>query len=141
MKNKGLILSVMAALFISLLSCNAQTADQSTENEMVSTDNVEVYYFHYERRCATCMAVESESEKALNELYPEEMKSGKMIFISVNLEDKTNDALAEKLKVDGQSLLIVKGQKQENLTNTAFMHARSNPEKLKKAIQESVEKL
>jgi hypothetical protein len=141
MKNKGLMLSVLVGLFISLLTCNAQTADQTKEKETVSTDNVEVYYFHYERRCATCMAVENESEKALNELYPEKMKSGEMTFLSVNLEDKTNDGLAEKLKVDGQSLLVVKGEKQENLTNTAFMHARNNPDKLKKALKESIEKL
>ena len=141
MKNRGLILSALTVLFISLLSCNAQTADQSTENEMVSTDNVEVYYFHYERRCATCMAVENESEKALKELYPDKMDSGKIIFLSINLEDETNDALAEKLDVNGQSLLVVKGDKQDNLTNKAFMYARTNPEKLKKAIQESVEKL
>ena len=141
MKNRVLILSTLSVLFISLLSCNAQTADQSTENEMVSTDNVEVYYFHYERRCATCMAVENESEKALKELYPDKMDSGKIIFLSINLEDETNDALAEKLEVNGQSLLVVKGDKQDNLTNKAFMYARTNPEKLKKAIQESVEKL
>jgi hypothetical protein len=59
----------------------------------------------------------------------------------VNLEDKTNNPLAEDLKVNGQALLIVKGEQQENLTNTAFMHARTNPDKLKKAIQESIDKL
>ncbi len=135
------MLSVLIGLFISLLSCNAQTADQTKEKENLSTDKVEVYYFHFERRCATCMAVENESEKALNELYPEKMKSGEMTFLSVNLEESTNDALAEKLKVDGQTLLVVKGDKQDNLTNTAFMHARTNPEKLKKALQESIDKL
>jgi len=141
MKNRGLILMALIGLFVSMLSCNAQTNDQSTGNETVSSDKVEVYYFHFERRCATCMAVESESEKALLELFPEQMKSGEMLFLSVNLEDKSNDALAEKLNVDGQSLLIVKGDKQENITTMAFMYARNNPDKLKKAIQESIAKL
>ena len=49
-----------------------------------------MYYFHYERRCATCQAVEDESAKALNELYPEKVKSGEMTFLSVNIEDETN---------------------------------------------------
>ena len=102
---------------------------------------MEVYYFHFERRCATCVAVEEESEKALQELYPEQIKSGDVVFLSVNLEDDSNDALAEKLKVDGQTLLVVRGARQENLTNVAFMHARTNPEKLKTAIKESVGKL
>ena len=105
------------------------------------TDKVEVYYFHNERRCTTCMAVEDESVKALNELYPEKMKSGEMTFLSVNLEDDANKALADKFKISGQTLLIVKGGKQENLTNTAFMYATTKPEKLKKAIGEAIEKL
>jgi hypothetical protein len=114
----------------------AQTAEQT-----ISGDKVEVYYFHNERRCTTCVAVEDESLKALNELYPEKMKSGEMTFQSVNLEDDANKTLADKLKVSGQTLLIVKGSKQENLTNTAFMYATTKPEKLKKAIGETIEKL
>ncbi len=104
-------------------------------------DAIMVYYFHFERRCATCVAVETESEKALQELYPDRVRTGDIKFVSVNLEDKSNDALAGKLGVDGQSLLVVKGGKQDNLTNVAFMHARTNPDKLRKAIRESVDKL
>jgi hypothetical protein len=69
------------------------------------------------------------------------MKTGEITFLSVNLEDDINKALAEKLKISGQTLLVVKGDKQENLTNTAFMYATTKPEKLKKAIGEAVEKL
>jgi hypothetical protein len=141
MKNKGLILSVLAILFGTLLSCNAQTTEQNQANEGISNDKVEVYYFHFERRCATCQAVESESEKVLSELYPEKIKSGEITFLLINLEEESNGALADKLNISGQTLLIVKGDKQENLTNAAFMHARTNPEKLKKAIKETIEKL
>ncbi|MBM3436360.1 MAG: hypothetical protein FJY07_09130 [Bacteroidetes bacterium] len=104
-------------------------------------DKVEVYYFHNERRCATCVAVEDESVKALNELYPQKMKSGDITFLSVNIEDDANKALSDKFQISGQTLLIVKGSKQENLTNKAFMYATTKPEKLKKAIGEAIEKL
>ena len=130
------ILVLFAAIFGMLSVSVAQTSDQT-----ISGDKVEVYYFHNERRCATCVAVEDESVKALNELYPEKMKSGEMTFLSVNLEDDANKALADKFKISGQTLLVVKGTKQENLTNTAFMYATTKPEKLKKAIGEAVEKL
>jgi hypothetical protein len=130
------ILVLFAALFGLLSVSDAQTTDQT-----ISGDKVEVYYFHNERRCATCIAVEDESKKALNELYPEKMKSGEMIFLSVNIEDEANAALADKYKISGQTLLVVKGSKEENLTNTAFMYATSKPEKLKKAIGEAIEKL
>jgi len=141
MKNRGLIFTVLSVLFSAMLTCNAQDASKQSKSETISNNNIEVYYFHFERRCATCMAVENESEKALNELYPEKMKSGEMTFLSVNLEEKTNEALAEKLNVDGQTLLVVKGDKKENLTNKAFMYARTAPAKLKEALKETIEKL
>ncbi len=119
----------------------SQTTDQDQMNQKTSVDKVEVYYFHYERRCATCQAVEDESQKALNELYPDKVKSGDMTFLSVNIEDETNNALVEKYKVSGQTLLVVKGSKQENLTNTAFMYAKTNPDKLKKEIGKAIDKL
>jgi hypothetical protein len=129
-------LVLIAVLLGSILGTFAQTTDQNT-----SSDKVEVFYFHNERRCATCVAVEDESVKALNELYPEKMKTGEITFLSVNIEEESNTSIAEKYKVSGQTLLIVKGSKQENLTNTAFMYATTKPEKLKKAIGEAIEKL
>lgn len=141
MENKSFILTALMILFVSLLSCNAQSDDQKDTDQTLSTSNVEVYYFHFSRRCATCQAVEEESEKALRELYPEKVKAGEIVFLSLDLEDESNTPLAEKYDVSVQTLLVVKGDKKDNLTNTAFMHARSNPEKLKKALRESIEKL
>jgi hypothetical protein len=140
MKNRGIIALMLGFLLAPSFSCFSQEKETPTR-EVADNGKVILYYFHFERRCATCMAVESESEKALQELYPEKMKSGEITFLSVNLEDKSNDALAEMLKVEGQSLLMVRDGKQENLTNVAFMHARTNPDKLKDAIRESVGKL
>ncbi|MBN2175214.1 MAG: hypothetical protein JW731_13855 [Bacteroidales bacterium] len=141
MKKFGLILTTFALLFVMGFSSNAQTPAKDDGKEIVKSDNIEMYYFHYERRCATCLAVESESEKILGELYPEKVKSGEITFLSVNLEDESNQPLAEKLRVDGQTLLVVKGDKQDNLTNKAFMYVNTNRDKFKKAIQESIENM
>lgn len=135
------ILVLFVILVGQVWNLKAQTPDQKSKDQSISSEKVEVYYFHYERRCSTCLAVESESEKILNELYPEKIKSGEIIFLSVNLEEKSNEPLANKLKVDGQNLLIVKGDKQDNLTNQAFMYVSTNRDKLKKAIQQSIEKI
>jgi hypothetical protein len=139
---KATTILVLLTIFLgTTLTIKSQTTDQNQMNQKTLVEKVEVYYFHYERRCATCMAVENESKKALEELYPEKMKSGEIIFLSVNMEEESNQPLAEKYKVDGQTLLLVKGDKQENLTNTAFMYAATKPEKLKKAIGDTVDKL
>lgn len=141
MKNRGLLMTLFLLLG-ALIGSNAQTTNQvnNQQGESISQDKIEVFYFHYERRCATCRSVENESFKALEELYPEKIKSGEITFLSINLEDETNESLIEDLKVSGQTLLIVKGDQQDNLTNLAFMHVNSNPDKLKKAIEKSVNK-
>jgi len=132
----------MIMAFVGMIpATNARSADKNPQDKRLMADKVEVYYFHNERRCATCVAVENESKKALEELYPEKMKSGDIIFVSVNIEEEQNKALAEKYNVESQTLLVVKGGKQENLTNTAFLYATTKPEKLKKAIGEAIEKL
>lgn len=121
------------------LSPEALAQDKAAKTEV--NQKVEVYYFHYSRRCATCIAVEEETEKALKSLYPKAVEQGMVSFISVDLEEKSNEGLMKDLDVQGQTLLVVKGMGKENLTNTAFMHARSNPDKLKQALREAVAKM
>jgi hypothetical protein len=99
------------------------------------SDEVTVYYFHFSRRCATCMAVEEETQSSLKDLYPAQVANGSVVFLSVNLDKPDNKPLADQLKVSGQTLLVVKGDKQVDLTNQAFMYARTKPDKLKAEIQ------
>ena len=140
MKNRGFILSMWVVLGI-LMSCTAQTTGQQEESASVPAEKVQVYYFHFEHRCATCLAVESVSENALKDLYPEKVMAGDITFQSVNLDEKASETLADELKVRDQTLLIIKGENRKNLTNEAFLYARTNPEKLKGLIKESVDNL
>lgn len=112
--------------------CKAKTAS-CLKNE---TSALEVYYFHFTHRCATCQAVEQVSANALKELYGD-----KMILKSINLDEKVNADLAKKLGVEGQSLLFVKGDKKVDLTNDGFMYARTEPDKLKAKIKATVESM
>lgn len=136
MKKSVVLLLIFAGFFSFDLVAQQEVISVSQDEEK---EIIEVYYFHYTRRCATCQAVEDESEAALGKLYPEEVDSGKITFTSVNLEEESNETLAEKLQVAGQSLLVVRGDKQFNLTNDAFKYARSNPEKLQSSIKEVID--
>ena len=91
----------------------------------------EVYYFHMTRRCMTCQTVEKVAEESVKNLYPDQVKNGTVVFKSVNIEDKSNKALLKKLKVTGQSLVIVNGGEKADLTDKAFLYAVNEPEKLK----------
>jgi hypothetical protein len=108
------------------------------EEKNIATTTVEAYYFHNTRRCATCLAVESVTKETLEGTYAEAMKNGLVTFHSLNIEDEENEALAKKLEISGQALLLIKNGEKMDLTNDAFMYASSNPEKLKKKIQQFI---
>jgi thiol-disulfide isomerase/thioredoxin len=101
-----------------------------------STTKVQAYYFHNATRCTTCKTVEAEAKNDLKELYGD-----KVSFQALNLEEKSTQELAKKLKVSGQTLLVVNGEKQVNLTNEGFLYAVTNPDKFKKIIKEKVDPL
>lgn len=124
-----------------LLPLVGQAQNNQKVTKTASTDQIEVYYFHLTSRCITCKTVEAEAKQDIENLYPEMVKQGEMSFQSINLEDASSKVLAEKLQISGQTLLLVKGSTQINITNEGFMYARTNPEKFKTIIKKKVDTL
>ncbi len=129
------ILSVTVLLSLAI-SCSATPKDVNGKSNIYGEDGVEVFYFHFSRRCATCLAVEKESEAIVRKLYQENVT-----FTAYDIEEAEGKAKAGELGVSGQTLLIVRGDTRINITNEAFMYARSAPEKLKWVIQEKIDPL
>jgi hypothetical protein len=113
----------------------------STPVAAVKQAKVAVYYFHFSRRCATCQAVETESQRAVAALYPAQAKQGIIAFKSLNLDDKTSKAMATRCKAEGQALLVISGNKRFDLTDQGFMYARSNPAKLRAELKKIIDPL
>jgi hypothetical protein len=128
------VFSISIVLFMCSFISNAQTAKKETTGP--ATNKVEAFYFHNTSRCVTCKTVEAEAKADLESIY-----GTQVTFKSLNLEEDATKPIAEKLKVSGQTLLIVKGDQKINLTNEGFMYARTNPAKFKKIIKEKVDKL
>lgn len=131
---KKIILLGFTIILMSSLLSNAQTSKPATQSS--ASAKVEAFYFHMSARCVTCKAVEAEAKKNLESLY-----GGIVTFHAINLEDDANKAIVEKLKISGQTLLLVKGDTKINLTNEGFMYAKGNPEKFKTIIKEKVDGL
>lgn len=126
MKRTVFLNLMLFALFSGFLSY-AQTGEKA---------KIQAYYFHNATRCMTCKTVEAEAKTDLKELYGD-----KVSFQSLNLEDKATQELAKKLKISGQTLLVVNNTKQVNLTNDGFLYAVTNPDKFKSIIKEKVDPL
>ena len=106
-----------------------------------SGEKVEVIYFHLTRRCVTCQAVEKVASEAVHELYAAELDKGMITFRSLNIEEKSSEADAERVKATGQCLLVVSGDKRFDLTSEGFLNARNSPEKFKEVIKNTVDPL
>jgi len=135
MKTVKLLVFVIVSMNL-LLSCTSQNNGKQKDQSASSDMELSVYYFHFERRCATCKAVESVTSEALSEMY-----GGSVPFISVNLDDEEGKETASKIGVSGQSLLIVKGDERVDLTAEAFMNATTRPDDLKKMLKEKIDPL
>lgn len=119
-----------------LASCSGPAPVKETTQAYTTDGKVEVYYFHFSRRCETCQAVESVSRQAVQDLYGE-----KVLFADVNLEDSTGAEKGKIMGVSGQSLLVVSGSSKIDITSAGFLYARENPEKLKATIREKADSL
>ena len=140
MKPFRLIISFM--LIAPIFGCSPQKSNnKEAEITETNSDKIEAYYFHFTSRCVTCNTIEARTKENLESLYPNQIKEGLITFQSVNLDEASSKPLAKKLKVSGQSLLIVKGDQRIDLTNDGFMYAVVKPEKFKEIINEKLDGL
>ena len=136
---KLISLSVLALLVASFFSVSSIAANKKKQTVISKSAKVEVYYFHFTRRCMTCNAVESESKAAITALYPTQAKKGLITFKAVNLDKKTSEALAKKCNAEGQALLVISGGKRVDLTEQGFMYAKSSPLRLKAELKKTID--
>jgi hypothetical protein len=68
---------------------------------------VVAYYFHGRVRCVSCVKIESLSGKAIRERFPEELRTGRLAFREVNVEDPGNRHFIDDYQLTSQSLVIV----------------------------------
>ena len=105
------------------------------DSSSISTTGVKVIYFHNERRCSTCMAVEEGAAEVVKQIA-----DSSVTFNSYQIGDPKSIEVEKKYKVEGQTLLIIGKGKITNLTNFAFLYALVKPDKYKGELKVTIEK-
>jgi predicted metallo-beta-lactamase superfamily hydrolase len=128
--------SCLILLLAVFTSCNSQTSntaeDQSAVQSAAQSDNiVTVYYYHGERRCATCKAVGSVSEETVKDVYGD---NPNVVFKDINIEEAKNNELKDKFELSGSGLFVYNGKEKVDLTAFAFQKAVSSPKELTEKI-------
>lgn len=132
---------LMATLCLSVIACSNGKKKSETNSQTNPKDVVEVLYFHASQRCATCIAIEKNSRELLEAYFSEQLKSGKLVFKSIDLTEE--EALADKYEVTWSSLVVIDydkegNEKAENMTEFAFGNVRNAPDKFKAELAEQI---
>lgn len=126
-------------LFIMIMSCNSQSTQSEKSNTNASLQEkatvVTVYYFHGDRRCATCKAVGKVSKETIAENFGD---NPNVIYKDVNIDEPENNEIKDKLEMSGSGLFVYDGKEKVDLTAAAFQKAVSSPEDLAEKIVSSV---
>lgn len=102
-----------------------------TDSKAVTNNNdkVYVYAFHGTNQCTTCKNMKANTKETLDTYFSEELKTGKIIFQIVDVDDAKNEKLAEKFEATGTALMIqqIKNDKEKivDLSDMAFEKANN----------------
>lgn len=137
------LLFITAALIIIFSNCSGGKSKNDTYNlrevnRVMAATEIKLLYFHYTRRCVTCLNVEENSKAAFEQLYKEKIERGEANFKSLNLDDEQTQEIAKSLNVKGQALVVVVNGLKSDITASAFLSSK-NYEKIKAEIKKAVD--
>lgn len=137
MKNIPLQLLLLTSLLF--------TACKSEAQKWVGPSGVakiEVIDFHSTHRCKTCLAIEGVARSVVESEFAGDVKAGKIVFKTVDVDDSKNAKLAEKFEASGTALIVYNGKTGQSLdlTEAGFMYAVNNEAKLKDYLRNAIRK-
>lgn len=117
-----------------------QSRNLQLQEQTVTGDRVEVIYFHGKQRCMTCKSIEEQTKELLTGSLAEAVKTGQIVYRTVDISDKEGEKIADQYEVTWSSLFVNRwkdGQEQRNnMTEFAFSKATSDPEGFKAGLKE-----
>lgn len=93
----------MAALDARLV---AATTNQITTN--ATAQQVIAYYFHGTIRCETCLMIEQQAKRVIEQQFSAELAANRLMFVSVNYEQPENAHFLTDYKLPCPSLVLVR---------------------------------
>lgn len=115
----SIVIGLLAVNFVgkpSEITSNSELSESAglTENQahlnqtqsITPIDSIVIVNFHGTQRCASCLAVGRLTKQSLIERFPEELKSGKIVFKEINGELPENREIVTQYQARGSSLFI-----------------------------------
>ena len=65
------------------------------------------YYFYTTKRCVSCRKIEAYSQEALETAFPEELKSGRLVWRPTNIDEESNAHFVQDYQLYTKSVVLV----------------------------------
>jgi len=113
----------------------AETKEASAVGAAVSTkdgrDRVVVYYFHFSRRCRTCLGIQKTISDTLKDRFAGELAAGTLVFEEINLDEDQHKHYMKEFEL-GFSSMIVAARKGDSVvkwvnSDKIWEHAHNAP--------------
>lgn len=137
MKKLFIVLFTVALAFCLTPSFAQDTKVVEEQVDSKEIVKVEVYYFHGTRRCETCKAVGKVSQELVEDKYGDKEN---VSFIEIDFDEPGNEDLVEKFEVTSSGLYVYNQKDVINLTTYAFQYAKTNPDKLRSKLKNTINK-
>ena len=82
-----------------------------------NSPTVIAYYFHRTMRCPTCLAIEANTARVIEENYPQHIADGTLMWIPFNLDDPGGEEFEKEFDVSASTLVL---SKMTNGNNTEY---------------------
>ncbi|MDP2176724.1 MAG: nitrophenyl compound nitroreductase subunit ArsF family protein [Bacteroidota bacterium] len=143
--------TIVALVTLFMVACNQSKPTSSNEIlkeekisnlENINSENfkLEVFAFHGTNQCTTCKNMKANTKVTLDTYFAEELKSGKILFQIVDVDDSKNEKIAEKFEATGTALMInqIENGKEKivDLSDFAFEKANSKDQFIKELKQQ-----
>jgi hypothetical protein len=87
-------------------SPNAEPQPSPEPEPPREANQVNIVYFHRTQRCHSCQYSEAQTSATLEKYFADELASGKITFVSVDVQDENNVEIIEKYGAFGPQLFI-----------------------------------
>lgn len=89
---------------------SVETAETTTPQASASDSDAEfvVYYMTSNVRCASCHKIENWTKEAVNKYFADEIKSGKMKFDMINIEEPEQEHYIDHYELFTKSVIVSK---------------------------------
>lgn len=115
-----------------------------SEIEEAVKDKVIAYYFHGNRRCKSCLAIEEYSHNAIDSGFKDELTSGVLEFHVINRDEKENKHFTKDYQLYTSSLVLskIENDKEVKWKNLEKVwQLKGNKNELIKYVQNEIDSL